>query len=335
MSKDNTLLRQWEMLRLIPRYPSQITASQLTEKLKDRGYDINKRSVERDLWSFVELFGLQVDDRDRTYGWSWPRDAAIWNLPAMNDEQALSLYMLERHIKDMLPPTVLDSLSPLLKAARERLKSSHNAKALKDWPDKVRARAPAQPLKPCPINPKVHEAVSLALLNNQWLQVSYQGRGRTEAKEHIISPLAYVMRGPMLYLVCRYEGYDDTRILTVCRIKKAARLDRTFSRPEDFSIDTYLAEGHMDFGDGDQIKIELLFDPDSGRHLYETPLSDDQVISESKDGRLRVIATVADTLQLKWWILGLGHYVEVVKPASLRKAIQEEIAGMHSLYKTR
>lgn len=333
MSKDSTLERQWTMLQLIPRYPNQITANQLTDKLKDRGHEINKRSVERDLLMFEALFGLQVRDDSRPYGWSWPRDAAIWNLPAMNDEQALSLYMLERHIKDLLPPTVLDSLSPLLKSARERLKSSHNSKALKDWPDKVRARPPAQPLKPCHVDPKVHEAVSLALLNNQWLQISYLGRGKSEPSNNIVSPLAYVMRGPMLYLVCRYEGHDDNRILSVCRIKKAVRLDSTFARPEDFLIDDYLAEGHMDFGDGDQIKIELLFNPDSGRHLQETPLSDDQVISESKDGRLRITATVADTPQLMWWILGLGHYVEVVKPTSLRKAVQVEIAGMVALYK--
>lgn len=332
MSKDSTLERQWEMLRLIPRYPNQITANQLTGKLKDRGYEINKRSVERDLLMFEELFGLQVRDDSRPYGWSWPKDAAIWNLPAMNDEQALSLYMLERHIKDMLPPTVLDSLSPLLKAARERLKSSHNSKALRDWPDKVRARPPAQPLKPCPIDPKVHEAVSLSLLNNQWLQISYQGRGKSAASGHVISPLAYVMRGPMLYLVCRYEGYDNNRILSVCRIKKAIRLDSTFTRPEDFSIDDYLAEGHMDFGDGDMIKIELLFDPESGRHLLETPLSNDQVVSEMKDGRLRVTATVADTPQLMWWILGFGQGVEVVRPASLRNAITAEVASMSKLY---
>lgn len=332
MSKDSTLERQWAMLQLIPRYPSQITATQLTDKLKDRGYEINKRSVERDLLMFEELFGLQVRDDSRPYGWSWPKDAAIWNLPAMNDEQALSLYMLERHIKDMLPPPVLDSLSPLLMAAKERLKSSHNSKALKDWPDKVRVRPASQPLKPCNVGSKVHEAVSLALLNNQWLEISYLGRDKSEPSINTISPLAYVMRGPMLYLVCRYEGYDDNRLLAACRIKKAMRLDRTFKRPEDFSIDSYIAEGHVDFGDGEQIKIELLFDPVAGRHLFETPLSDDQTISESKDGRLRVAATVADTLQLMWWILGFGHYVEVLKPVGLRSLIAEEAVRLSTQY---
>jgi len=332
MSKDSTLERQWAMLQLIPRYPSQITANQLTDKLKDRGYEINKRSVERDLLMFEDLFGLQVRDDSRPYGWSWPRDAAIWSLPAMNDEQALSLYMLERHIKDMLPPTVLDSLSPLLKTAKERLKTSHNSKSLRDWPDKVRVRPASQPLKPCHVDPKVHEAVSLALLNNQWLEISYLGRGKSEPSNNIVSPLAYVMRGPMLYLVCRYESHDDNRLLAACRIKKAMRLERTFNRPEDFSIDEYIAEGHVDFGEGDQIKVELLFNPDAGRHLRETPLSDDQVVTETKDGRLRVTATVADTLQFMWWILGFGKQIEVTKPASLRKAIAEQVLSMAKIY---
>ena len=332
MSKDSTLYRQWDMLRLIPRYPSETYASELTNKLKNMGYDINKRSVERDLLMFEGLFGLQVRTESLPYGWSWPRDAAIWNLPAMNDEQALTLYMLERHIKDMLPPTVQDSLAPLLKTARERLKATNNAKALRDWPDKVRAVSTSQPLKPSRVDGKVHESISLALLNNHWLEISYQARGKQDYATYTIQPLALVMRGPMLYLACRYQGHDDDRFIALNRIRKATWLDETFSRPDGYSIDAKIEQGWFGFGDGGQIKVELLFNHGTGEHLLETPLSDDQAVAETRDGRLRITAIVADTLQLKWWIMGFGQEVEVVKPAALRQAIVDEIVGMKRYY---
>ena len=68
MSIDKTLYRQWTMLRLIPRHPRKISATDLTERLNELGYAINKRTVERDLKMFEELFGLVVDDRSRPYG---------------------------------------------------------------------------------------------------------------------------------------------------------------------------------------------------------------------------------------------------------------------------
>ena len=49
-TKDNdTLLRQWHMLRMIPRYPLKITTKQLLDKLTRESYNVSKRTVERDL----------------------------------------------------------------------------------------------------------------------------------------------------------------------------------------------------------------------------------------------------------------------------------------------
>jgi hypothetical protein len=37
------------------------------------------------------------------------------------------------------------------------------------------------------------------------------------------------------------------------------------------------------------------------------------------DGRIEVCATVADSWELRWWILGRGRSVEVIRPAALRR----------------
>ena len=58
------LLRQWAMLRMIPRYPRKITARDLMEKLFNEGFSMTKRSVERDLQSISATFPLVSDDRE-------------------------------------------------------------------------------------------------------------------------------------------------------------------------------------------------------------------------------------------------------------------------------
>lgn len=332
MNTASTLLRQWQMLLLIPRYPARITVSELVRKLQDREFSVGKRTVERDLHVFETLFALQVDDREKPHGWSWPRHAEIWSLPAMNDEQAITLYMLERHLKVMLPPTVVETLSPLLKAAREKLKTTTHSKALRDWPDKVRALPPTQPLLPGRIDAKVQEAVSLALLNNQWLEIRYLSRGKAKAGQYIIQPLTLVLRGAMFYLACRFKGHEDDRFIALNRVEKAVRQDETFTRPQNYDIDAKIAQGWFGFGQTAPAKLELLFQRATGEHLVETPLAEDQHIEETADGRLRVRASVPITPQLKWWILAFAEQVEVIKPISLRREIAAHINQMTKLY---
>jgi predicted DNA-binding transcriptional regulator YafY len=60
-------------------------------------------------------------------------------------------------------------------------------------------------------------------------------------------------------------------------------------------------------------------------HLYDTPLSKDQVITQTRTDAayVTVSATVNDSPQLLWWLLGFGQQVEVLAPKRLQKAIRE------------
>ncbi|MBF0160526.1 MAG: WYL domain-containing protein, partial [Magnetococcales bacterium] len=57
----------------------------------------------------------------------------------------------------------------------------------------------------------------------------------------------------------------------------------------------------------------------SAYHLRETPLSEEQHWTTLDNGWVRIEATVTMTAQLRWWLLGFGHQVEVVAPESLRQ----------------
>jgi predicted DNA-binding transcriptional regulator YafY len=67
------------------------------------------------------------------------------------------------------------------------------------------------------------------------------------------------------------------------------------------------------------IRLDARFTAAAANHLHETPLAEDQRIGDEADGRVRVRATVADTPQLRWWLLGFGDAVTVQAPAELRQ----------------
>jgi predicted DNA-binding transcriptional regulator YafY len=50
------------------------------------------------------------------------------------------------------------------------------------------------------------------------------------------------------------------------------------------------------------------------------------------NGHQRLRATVPDTAQIRWWLLGLGDNVEVIAPASLREAIRDRLSAALDAY---
>lgn len=65
-----TLLRHWQTLRLIRRYPKNTTAAELCCSLEAEGFKVGKRTVERDLQALSRIFPLLVDERSKPFGWS-------------------------------------------------------------------------------------------------------------------------------------------------------------------------------------------------------------------------------------------------------------------------
>lgn len=333
-SNHETLLRQWQMLRYIPRYPAKISARELHEKLKAEDFDINKRSVERDLQSLSAVLPLSLDDRVKPYGWSWQKDAPAFNLPGLGNNEALTMVMVEQHLSALLPATTMDVLAPYFKTARQHLTAIPKAQHVRSWLNKVRTVTPNQPLLAPTIKPEVQQVVSEALLADKQLQIKYRRRVDDNPVEYRIHPLALIQRGGVVYLYVRIFDYENTKTLALHRIETATILDEPTHYPVGFNIDDEVAKGRFGFGDGSMIHLKAKFNQECGDHLFETPLSKDQTIEELPDGSLLVSATVADTAQLQWWLLALGYGVEVIEPIGLRDAMSGIIKRMSSIYQS-
>jgi predicted DNA-binding transcriptional regulator YafY len=332
-SSPDTLRRQWQLLRMIPRFPGKITATEMRRKLENEQFSVTKRTVERDLQALSAVFPLMSDDRNKPFGWSWLPNAVNFNIPGLSDNEALTLVMVEQHLKMLLPTTTLTQLQPYFKSARQHLDQIACEGNIRSWLDKVRAVPPAQPLLPAQIDEEIQQSVYSALLADRQIEISYLKRGADELRQYRLHPLALVQRGPVSYLYCLVNSDDRPRTFAMHRIRSAQVLTDQAKIPADFSIDTLIASGELGFGEGRQIHLEAVFQHGAGDHLFETPVSANQVLAKTRDSKLRLKATVADTQQLVWWLLGFGGSVEIIKPLSLRKRMAEEIETMSGVYK--
>ena len=80
---NDTLMRQWAMLRAIPRYPRRIDAPTIHARLGDLGMVVSLRTVQRDLNAMAETFPLDFDE-SKPQGWCWREGASQLEVPSMD-----------------------------------------------------------------------------------------------------------------------------------------------------------------------------------------------------------------------------------------------------------
>ena len=320
-ANQDTLFRQWHMLRYVPRYPQKITVQAIHSYLANDGFEVSQRTVQRDLVDLSKVFPLVSDEREKPFGWSWQRDARSFDLPGLSVAEALTWVLAEQHLKQLLPVSMLDNLSPYFRAAHDRLDKEPQPHRGRNWLNKVRTVQPNQPLLPPNIDPEVQRAVSEALLHEKKIEICYRRKAETETVTYQVHPLALVQRGSVVYLYGRLFDYPDTRTLAMHRIESVVLLEQPAIPPEGFDIDDKVAKGVWSFGGEESVAVRLKFFDGKGNHLLETPLSADQQTEASSEdpGMLIVNATVVDSPQLRWWLLGFGDGVEVLAPKSLRQ----------------
>lgn len=327
----HTLLRHWHLLRKLPRFPRRKGIDELLEYLKNENFDITRRTLERDLVSLAEVFPIE-NDGAKPAGWSWLENATALSLPSITATEALTFKLVKQHLTDLMPVSVLAHLEPFFEQAERELKSL-NKSPLQEWPDKISSVPSSQPLLPPVIDATVQQVVSEALLNNQQLKISYQSREQIAPAVRTVNPLGMVSRGGLVYLIAAAaDDLDTIRLRLMHRIHSAEILNVPAQRPANFELKTFIDSGHLGFGQGKMLTLKVAFMAETAMHLHDTRLSLDQQIESYDPGRVLVTATLADTQQLTWWLLGFGDKIEVIEPIELRQKIADIALGMVKHY---
>ncbi len=326
------LLRQLTMLRRIPRFPGKISTRQLMTDLESEGFDVAQRSIQRDLNNLSNIFPtLKSDGNQDVAGWCWAQDTPVHDFPAIDLSTALTFKLAQTFLTQLIPLTVMDMIRPYLDRADRVLKTLDKT-GYAAWPEKVRIIPRTQPLIPAVIKPDVLKVIYDALLNERQFRGRYRRRSADEA-EYDFHPLGLVFRESVVYLIATVWDYPDPRHYALHRFTQCVPLSDRSAQPEGFSLDAYVDTGTFQYACGKDIKVTLLFSSAVAIHLLETPLCTDQQITPTRDGRVRITARVKNSDQLRWWLLGFGDRVEVMRPKALREEFKATVRRMRLLYR--
>jgi predicted DNA-binding transcriptional regulator YafY len=167
------------------------------------------------------------------------------------------------------------------------------------------------------------DLLTKAITRGRTVQMRYYSASRQATTRREVDPyrLRYIDGG--LYLIGYCHWRKDVRMFGVERIRSCTLTDHPYQMPLDADVETYIEDALIVMR-GKRIEVELLFDKETVAWVRDRIWHPSQQFTQLKDGRLRMALTVADTRELLGWILSFGNGVWVMKPDSLRAALEAE-----------
>ena len=162
----------------------------------------------------------------------------------------------------------------------------------------------------------------------------YKSARSQEPREHLFAPVRLMSYREALYAMGAIMDRDNpsrvkhTAPLAVHRMSEVMPLD--IPRPEIVCEEE--CEG-FGFVRGKLFRVKAKFEPDVAHYVRERVWSNDQEITEYKNGRLLLEFTARSELEVVSWILGFGCKARILAPRELRIRVKEEIRTMLSLYR--
>ena len=338
MSAQKT--HRWlSLIDLLPAHGNGLTVREITERL--HGIDglrrIHIRTVQRDLEELAGSDIIQLVQDVNAAGLPTWRVAPnshglLGNGRHMDLSTAVTLDLVLRYMRGLLPPTAYETLRGQSERAKQTLQLRREP-GRRPWSDKVRVVPAGFALQAPRIAPAVLKAVYSALASDSQLSITYRRPGSDDASTRDYSLIALIARPPSFQLLVSLAPDRDPFVLAMHRIQKVQSLDTRAQLSPGFDLDTYLARDDLNalVNDNQTIRLELKCHRALADHWRDAVLGREQTITGSGENA-RIAVTVHDTQALRAYLLGFATQIEIVAPASLRRWIKAETAALAARY---
>jgi predicted DNA-binding transcriptional regulator YafY len=320
----------------------QWTVSALHQMLKEDGYDVTERTLQRDLKDKISvIFPIICDDTvDGGYRWSID-NARTLDFVNFDMTTALSLNIAQAHLENTLPQVVLDKLKTKFEAA-EQFIENHGKNSYARWQSRVRAIPNGKALIPAEINENVWRLTTEALLEEQQLSVTYR-KPDGSINNWRIHPQGLVSRHSTNYLIVTINDYSDLKMLALHRIQTAEKIDGNCNQFDEKTITDYMNSSAMgwayDKGNnhgsliGNEVTLIADVSPYTASVLSETKLSEEQTLESVADTDWkRITARVPNNQETLWWIYSLNSNIRVHEPKMWVEEIKENFEKVQGMY---
>jgi predicted DNA-binding transcriptional regulator YafY len=137
------------------------------------------------------------------------------------------------------------------------------------------------------------------------------------------------------YVLAWDERHGEIRIFALHRIQRVNQTTEAFEIPPRFSFKKFMKDAFAIQQGGRPVDVSIRFAARQARWIRERKWHSSARLQEEIGGGLVLHLKVAETCEIKRWVMQYGQEAEVLKPASLREAVREELQAAAKLYRDR
>ena len=127
------------------------------------------------------------------------------------------------------------------------------------------------------------------------------------------------------YVMARNVEKNCVATFALSRFRRVAGTAEIFTRPADFSPETYARQAFGIVGGEKPMKVRLLFEPKLAVYITERQWHRSQEFRTRADGRVEMRLETTGRKELVRWILSWMPDVKILTPKSLRDRIEEKL----------
>ena len=179
---------------------------------------------------------------------------------------------------------------------------------------------------------QVFRDVLAALRLRRRLLVRYRSLSSNRTAQRTIHPYHLFNHHGDWYVAGWDEARKQIRIFALHRIRRATLATAGFEVQPGFRFDEFMADAFAVQKGEKPVAVSIRFAPRQARWIRERRWHKTARVQEQLDGGLVLHLRVAETSEIRRWVLQFGSEAEVLAPQSLRDAVARELAAALGAY---
>ncbi|MEY4630093.1 MAG: hypothetical protein RIQ81_213 [Pseudomonadota bacterium] len=331
-NRNMQVARIFQVLSILQSSRLGMTVKEIESQLIERGYEVQKRTVYRDVEA-LETAGFPiVRDEGSPQRIRLENAAQIASYLALSPNEILALYLAQGAMLPLANTPFHDDLQGLFSKIADKL-----GKASREHLNEMRQgfKFDSGPRWGLGINHEIVDTLRAATAERQVVQGIYQSASSGTIRQRKIGPHYIYFAKGALYLVG--EDLEDRKIkvFSAPRFQSAEMTEEPYegkiSTPEEYFKDAFGV--FSDLSTPEEVTIE--FSRHIALYIGERMWHASQHITYRDDGSVELRLHCQVNLELARWVLGFGKNARVTKPDSLIEMIRNESQQVHKAYKTK
>ncbi len=332
--RNSQVSRLYAIIGLLEGAPHGLSAADICKRLNDRGHDVGKRTVYRDLQALGKAgFPVFEEGLDEVNAQRWKLNRSTRNNDylVLSVRELLALYFARSPLNPLKDTFFYADLDAAFRKIEEKLGPS--ARGFFDELSTDIAFEPG-PRWSLGLDPEVVETVQVSCTEKSVLRVDYvsahSGERRTRRQG---AHFAHFGKGS-LYLVAEDLEAKALNVYAVARMSEASLEDEKYATPP-IDPEEFFAGSFGVFRGEKAVAVKVRFASAIAPYVPERRRNASQCVVARADGIVDLHLDVTLTPELEGWILGFEAGAVVLELAGLAQSIEARAAEIVDVYRSR